>query len=496
MMDQKLIRSAMRIFEEMCVQTVLPRLGNDVAIRYTLEFAEQTGAATLTLRWRGGASELASDVANWAKDDGSAAVLPPQNGDAVHFDKDSPSMTWDLDDVLLSGWTQDADYRGTNTFLTGQAGTGHGTVRGVLQDDGTRALVVTGDVKLEGGMWTHELQPSTLKNGQEPATSGRGVYRLIAKVGGKFSLAADPAIDVTKKGLNGMGPHSAYCGHGGQGGSYWGTDRWFVNFKFDEVRVTRGALRPYEFLTSRAVETSDLAYAGFDGDFLISPYADFFTAAVASAFTAEGTAPVIDRTRPGSVIHEGKDGPVVKAKNRGAIRFAGGRLVYPDHGIVADQADQTVQFFVKSSAAVAGAGLVRVNRDSKDALGAPSWAVSFADAAGNLSVAVDTDALTGQAHTFAAPVADGAWHHVAITFEKAGADTQATLYLDYVAVEAHTFTGGLMTRFRDTNLMLGAGDVANAGFDGWIDELRVTPGVLPPEQFLWAETIGALLLVR
>ena len=291
-------------------------------------------------------------------------------------------------------------------------------------------------------------------------------------------------------------PHKSYINDLILGGSYWGADRWFVNFKFDEVRVTRGALRPYEFLTSRAVESSDLAYAGFDTGFLISPYADFFSAAVASSFTEGGSAPVIERTRPGRIIHEGKNGPVVKEKNGGSIRFAGGQLVYPDHGIVADRADQTVQFFVKSSAAVAGAGLVRVNRDSKDALGAPSWAVSFADAEGNLALAVDTDALTGQSHTFAAPVADGAWHHVAITFEKVGADTQATLYCDYIAVGAHTFTGGLMTRFRDTNLMLGAGDVADAGFDGWIDELRVTPGILPPEQFLWAESLGLMMLLR
>ena len=55
MMDQKLIRSVMRIFEEMCVQTILPRLGKDVDIRYTLEFSEQSGEATLRLRWHGDA---------------------------------------------------------------------------------------------------------------------------------------------------------------------------------------------------------------------------------------------------------------------------------------------------------------------------------------------------------------------------------------------------------------------------------------------------------
>ena len=53
MMDQKMIRRAMRIFEEMCVQTILPHLGTDVDIRFTLEYAEQSGEATLSLRWNG-----------------------------------------------------------------------------------------------------------------------------------------------------------------------------------------------------------------------------------------------------------------------------------------------------------------------------------------------------------------------------------------------------------------------------------------------------------
>jgi len=61
LMDQKKIISAIRVFEEMGVQTVLPRLGDDVAIRITLEFSEQTGSASLFLRWCGEAFDPLTD---------------------------------------------------------------------------------------------------------------------------------------------------------------------------------------------------------------------------------------------------------------------------------------------------------------------------------------------------------------------------------------------------------------------------------------------------
>ena len=53
MMEQRSILAAETIFEEMCVQTVLPHLGKDVNIRYTLEYSEQSGESRLILRWGG-----------------------------------------------------------------------------------------------------------------------------------------------------------------------------------------------------------------------------------------------------------------------------------------------------------------------------------------------------------------------------------------------------------------------------------------------------------
>ena len=53
LMNQKMIHSAMVLFEELCMQTVLPRQGEEVGIVFTLEFADQSGEGTLRLRYRG-----------------------------------------------------------------------------------------------------------------------------------------------------------------------------------------------------------------------------------------------------------------------------------------------------------------------------------------------------------------------------------------------------------------------------------------------------------
>ena len=52
LMNQKMIRSAMVLFEELCVQTILPRQ-EEVGIVFALEFADRTGEATLRLRYQG-----------------------------------------------------------------------------------------------------------------------------------------------------------------------------------------------------------------------------------------------------------------------------------------------------------------------------------------------------------------------------------------------------------------------------------------------------------
>ena len=108
--------------------------------------------------WRGTSSSLASVAENWAE----SAV--PVAGDSIILDADSGSnpLTWDLD-ISLSSWTQTPDYSGAVTFRTGRAeGADYDAPTcGTLSGDGkTKELRITGNVSIEGGMWTTPDQPS------------------------------------------------------------------------------------------------------------------------------------------------------------------------------------------------------------------------------------------------------------------------------------------------------------------------------------------------
>ena len=53
-MEQKTILGAETVFEELCVQTILPRLGDDVDMRVTLEYSEESGQAEMLVCYNGG----------------------------------------------------------------------------------------------------------------------------------------------------------------------------------------------------------------------------------------------------------------------------------------------------------------------------------------------------------------------------------------------------------------------------------------------------------
>ena len=61
MMDQKTIRNVQRVFEELCVLTLLPRAGEEPRIRMTVEYSEETGRADLTVDYAGEPYDPAAD---------------------------------------------------------------------------------------------------------------------------------------------------------------------------------------------------------------------------------------------------------------------------------------------------------------------------------------------------------------------------------------------------------------------------------------------------
>ena len=75
------------------------------------------------------------------------------------------------------------------TFQTGISRKANGADKvayGALAADGvTHVLKVTGDVTIEGGTWTHEANP-TMKSTEDAWIDGKGVWRMIADIGGNL----------------------------------------------------------------------------------------------------------------------------------------------------------------------------------------------------------------------------------------------------------------------------------------------------------------------
>ena len=199
--------------------------------------------------WRGGDATnptLASVAANW-----SPEGVPGVNDDVVlNVDSGSRPLTWDLDNGVDS-WMQTADYTGTVTFMTGPLHEGErdglGTRHGVLSSDGKRReLVVKGDITLNGGTWTHQAAPS-LKDTDAAWTSGEGVYRLIARAGGTFTIGANAHISADNAGFRktqGLGYiKDRGASHGGTAFGYGKGDSSFTANVYGRVRtpVTHGS---------------------------------------------------------------------------------------------------------------------------------------------------------------------------------------------------------------------------------------------------------------
>ena len=206
-----------------------------VAFAFAAVFAA-VSAQGGTLYWKG-ATASAKAASNWCSDEAltTAAGAAPTTGDEVVLVAASGNMTWDLDGVALASWTQREGYAGTVTFKTGKRnGVAANTapIYGWTDDDGeTRILKITGDCVLLGGTWTSTAQPSIASGLAK--TSGEGVYRLIAHVGGNLAVT-NTTFSVDGQGFqNGQGPGS-FDGH--SGGFHAGMGGRFTNYdtKFNQ----------------------------------------------------------------------------------------------------------------------------------------------------------------------------------------------------------------------------------------------------------------------
>ncbi len=284
----------------------------------------------------------------------------------------------------------------------------------------------------------------------------------------------------------------------------------------DDIRVTRRALTPDEFLTTHPVGTGDTSMiALFEQNYdFVSPENDALTVGGIGEARTSGNAPTFVNESRGKLILDGTNGTKVVA-NAYSVSLNASRVVAPGIPLF-EQDSYTVEFWAKFDGIVDGNGpvdagstslahhvpIIRLSQmESSDY----DWYVyRLKDNAGAIQMSIG-----GQYPGWAIPsnklVVDGRWHHYAITFEPAneGTNTLVKLFYDYKNVKygGQSMNGAtlgfrLPKRVAGHRLMLGEGSNTHPNIVGKFDAVRVSKGVLDPSQFLGRLGNGMMILVR
>lgn len=253
--------------------------------------------------------------------------------------------------------------------------------------------------------------------------------------------------------------------------SQYGTG--FTDMKLDAFRLTRKALKPSEFLTTKRVEGATLVWAPFDTTTdLLAAYVE------TPVFTGEAA---VVRPCAGQLLDADKHPLSERPENKGSLSLAEGAAAYSRLSLL-ERPDQTVEFFVrgKASADTDLIALLGVKGTETNTV----WALR--QTGDGLKVVVGGDT------TVSAGSLGSDWSHVGIVFAPSAdnAKTTVTVYRDYKVVEAKEVDGLLsVDNLSDSVLSFGQ-------FDGNLDELRVSRGSLGVKDFLRARRPGFALIVR
>jgi len=141
----------------------------------------------------------------------------------------------------------------------------------------------------------------------------------------------------------------------------------------------------------------------------------------------------------------------------------------------------TIEFFAKWDAASADwADVIQKERSGSS----PTWQLDV-PSDGRLRVRVDSedspspgDGESNQNISSSAVVTDAEWHHVAGTYDDA--TNTLEMFVDYASVGSMTLANGGELFYNGNPLKIGG----HREFLGLIDEVRLTSGILTPDQFL------------
>ena len=292
------------------------------------------------------------------------------------------------------------------------------------------------------------------------------------------------------------------------GATHSGTGQWFDGW-MDDIRVTKRALTPQEFLTTHPVGSGDaslLALFENDYSFTCASNAVFSVTGTPEARTG-GTAPTFVKDSRGHLLLDGTNG-TERATNEYSASFNKGRVVFPECDLF-EAESFTVEFWARFTGIVDANGDVAV--DSKSlAQHAPILRLVRNDSPSNFdwymfrqkdnakSIQI---AMQGNYPGWTMPdiVVDGKWHHYAFTVQpKADDDTKTSvqLFYDYEPQTNRTVNARIPYRFAGHKLMVGEGSFDEPNMQFEMDALRFSKGVLDPSKFLGRWNVGLLIIVR
>ena len=285
----------------------------------------------------------------------------------------------------------------------------------------------------------------------------------------------------------------------------------------DSVRVTLRALEPQEFLWGEGMEIgrfpagSTLAHVKFDGSInAADPDGGTFLNGVNAASKEGGSPATFSDDVPGARILDGVDGVVLAKNNAKSLSFANSEVrwstsddtYYLRKTLTDDQLTAfTVEFFFKPNGTQSTWSRL-VNGLSGYNFGSGyAYALTFSES-NKLSLRGYSNSYGYSDLDCPTDVCDGKWHHAAITVAPNTGDStksDVTFHLDY-GTENGGWTGtatstvARVTHPSNLYFVLGTGNYGN-GYNGLIDELRISAGALMPSQFLRAERAPGLTIV-
>jgi len=235
----------------------------------------------------------------------------------------------------------------------------------------------------------------------------------------------------------------------------------------------------------------------------VNPSALLGTAKLAGS----GSKPMFAADVPGPKIYSARyRGTLLNADNRSSLRFfnsqapfqpgtnycttTDGSYVEVTNDPAICQTNFTVEFFVKVNRISQWGLLIGKQRTASRGAGA-SWCMD-SESDGRAKVRFDSQDAASTVNgsgfnqtTASKQIADGAWHHMALAYS--WTNRTYTYYVDYQVVGSGTVTSNM--QYTTEPLFFGKGAGSARVFDGWMDEIRYTPSVIGPNDFLCTNSV-------